>query len=346
MYVATKFAGAVLRGTFPVTVWENGFGTGATWPDWAWTPFIHSPVWNHFMVAVRRLADAVGTTPEVVVMASGVVAAGLCPLLIARGDLHTRAILVMAVAFTPSVLRPFEEYPTAKVLLVVAWLAYPRAARGGRHIVVFVAAAWLATMLHLSSWFFLGPAALTAVALRPGHRRPLALALVGLLAAFIATLFPTILDVFATGAGHRTWDPAPLLTATTVEWTMPLWFVPLVLYALPRVRGAQPWGAATAVGCIVFTIAHWWLMSRGYAIGGSFDTPGWALNMAHHHYFELIEPLLILSGYQACQGFSTTAPDRRGELAGVLAGVFLLTAQIIWMFYILNTLISGSCGGC
>ena len=288
---------------------------------------MHSPVWNFFIAGVQWLADTLGVSEPTVVHASGIFAAIVCAALVAGRwqDPRWSALAGTATALSAASLRPFEEYPTAKLLLLLTWLASQSPRRATRTL-VFVPLGWLALMLHLSGWFLLAPALLAAFLTR--RDRSDAPALGVLLAVFVAGLFPSILDVFATGAGRVDWESSGW-RALTVEWTNPLLFAPLALLLLPRVRAAAPHAASLALGLIGFTAVTFWLMWGGLAIGGHYDAPGPRLHVEHHHYFELVEPLLVIAGFSTLHAWGRTSGPGR---ALVLAGLLTLTQAAWWAY--------------
>jgi hypothetical protein len=282
-------------------LWVHGAQPG--WLDWV--PFIHPPGYSLFMNTTDALSQAASVSPASIVFVSGVAltvgAAGLAVEAARRRSGAVAALLVAAlVLLDPQALRPFEQYPLARLLLLVAFLVVTAAPP--RSIRATVLACLLSIELHLASWFLLGPL-LAAPLLRPGPERARGGRVLGwILAGFAVSAVFGLGEVLTFGAGGRG-DPG----RPTVEWANPALLAAMVPgLVIPRWR-------PQAASVLWFAAAIWALQAAQIADGTPFP---FSL-----HYFELVGPVaaLVAAGAWASRWEQTGARWLIGA-AGVLVG--------------------------
>jgi len=312
--------------------------------DWIWTPFIHPPPYGEFLRLVEWLSDTTGSSPvqvhlgiaTVVTACTLLVATGLYRRVLGSGTGVTTAVLLLLLS--PASLRPFEQYPLTSLLLTgAAWMLVSFAQNGRQHALLLGATLGLgAVSLHLSSWFVFGPLLVFLALWFPSGRRGLLIAAATTTALFLAcTLWPnhSLWPLFdqphvyfgeqrALGTFH--WADINL------EWSNPALFLPLLLWVHPRLRQASPLGAALAAASASYLVITCLLMASGLALTGD--------RASAHHYFELIDPLLIGLAVLTVQlavreGSVSVSSMRQSGLLGllVLSQSILLISGILFL---------------
>lgn len=274
--------GVIDRGV--LELWVHGRQPG--WLDWV--PFIHPPGYSLYMNSVESVSGVLGVEPEslvfwlgaLVTVAAVVVATRVASRWFGPGP----AVFVAAMtALSPQNLRPFEHYPVARLLLLVAFvlvadrLASPaedRERAAELPLWLVAAGCLLAVELHLSSWFVLGPA-LGLLALRPVDGRAARLVLGALLGAFLLTTLFGLWEVLEFGVGHK-----PGRGAVSLEWANPALLIALVPALL-----MGPMRSMTA-GLLAFCGITFALQALQVADGTPFPSS--------LHYFELVGMPAIL----------------------------------------------------
>jgi len=278
---------------------------------------------------VERIAEAGGGTPlkSHLGLAAGIAACtiacagGLYRQMFGAGIFASVALVLLLLS--PAGLRPFEQYPAACLLLTGAcWMSVRFAQQGGRGTLLLGAGLGLAAVsLHLSCGLLLGPMLLFLALCHPSRRAPLLGAAAAILGLFFASTFwpdhdlwplfdqPHIYFNEERPLGSFRWGDISL------EWTNPLLLLPLLLWVHPRIRAESPLGTALAASAATYTALTFTLMASGLALTGD--------RASAHHYFELIDPLLIglaVLGVQGVVNTSTPAVTavRRRALLGLL----------------------------
>jgi hypothetical protein len=286
-----------------------GYVAGTVWgepllqpsgPHLVWSPYIHPPLYAEFLIVLWWAADVFDTDPQYYIyLYAAVVAGGLCVVLglwvRARFGATMGVLAAGLMALSPNSLRPYEEYPLMKgVLVVVALLTAGYVRRGGRGwAVAAVLAGLVAAELHLSAWFVIGPLFAGIFFTIPGRRRGIAVASVAVIGLFLLTTWPGLYEVLAGGPDQGPdWVTPPWRETVTLEWTNPCLFAPLLLWLHPAVRAAAPEGGVLALGAIGYVVITLGLQIAGLAIGG------WG-GLDSHHYFELVDGVLILAAVTA-----------------------------------------------
>lgn len=307
--------------------------------NWSWTGFIHPPLYGEHQRSVQHWASSLGLTPG---EGLAFVAAAMAPLvaLLAAGLASRRgqhpawaAYAALLMALSPTGLRPYEHYPVARLavaLALVTTLLY--ASRGGWwRLALAFAASLLASQLHLSLWFVLGPLLVGLIVARPERRRGLGALCVGLLLCFWLLASPNplyenaLLDVFdqPTVRSRSIFTPASFLNPT-FELSNRWIFLPLGLWLVPALRRTEPRGLPLALGTGVFVAVYLLLMRRGYALHAHATEP--------HHYFELIEIAAVVGTTWLLAGAWGRWPGRRSRAAVLLVALALLGSQIMaWL---------------
>jgi hypothetical protein len=255
-------------------------------------PYIHPPLYSTYMWAMERAYRQWGLWQGFGVylqsaLATVVSLAVLQWALPRDRRLGWALVLGALVVGSAGNLRPFEQYPVARLGVTAAGALLLRYAEvGGRGR---LGAAWVLSIatveLHLNSWFVLGPLWLTLAILVPGRRRGLFWGLGALLVAFLASTWPGLYEVLREGPGHPAgWAPPLSVSAMTMEWTNPWTFLPLLFVATPIFADRPPVPLALGASLAAYTVITLGLQYRGLCMGGDFQSA--------HHYFELVDPLL------------------------------------------------------
>ncbi len=290
-----------------------------------WSPYIHPPLYAEFLIVVWRAADAFDTDPRYYIyLYSAVLSGGLvvAAALWLREHVGPAAGLLGAalVAASPNSLRPYEEYPLMKgIVVVVALLTVAYVRRGGsKWAAAAVVAGLFAAEMHLSAWFVTGPLFAGVFFTMPHRRRGIAIASVAVIGLFLATTYPGLYEVLADGPDRPPdWVTPPWQETASLEWTNPWLFAPLLLWLHPAVRAAAPGVGTLAFGALGYTAITLGLQVAGLAIGGGGGADA-------HHYFELIDALLVL-GAAGAVGAAARAWPARPSLVQVVALVLLVT---------------------
>ncbi len=269
----------------------------------AWVPFIHSPAFSEYVYQIDALARRYELPPEhfviwlmallqpAIVWAAYVAASG-------HGRRRRGMHAALLVTLAPTMLRPFEQYPLA-ILLVGAALAatavYHR--RGGPIAWAFaLVLGFAATFFHLSVWFLLLPW-WCLLARRPERGRGFAVIALACLGGTWWTMQP---GVFGEGLAYVLKEPSVAsrdifsprgFVNLTLECANPALYLALLVGWLStrgdaRTEEATGRPLAAAVACYVLVTAF--LQYHGFAIntGGEY---GW------HHYFELTEVAAVVA---------------------------------------------------
>lgn len=300
--------GVVDRGV--LELWVHGPQPG--WLDWV--PFIHPPGYSLFMNTMDAAARAADV--DVIALSFWVgtlltLSASLLAVQVSQRRWGAVPALIVAalVVFDPQSLRPFEQYPLARLALLGAFVALTAAPRIS--IAVAIAATFVAVEIHLSSWFVLGPLLAWGIAFRDGEERGWnGRVLAGLLGLFAVTTLFGLYETLAFGGGPGG-DPGQ----ATVEWANPFLLVALLPAARGRLRGP-------ALALLCFAVITWVLQTLQLADGTPFP---YSL-----HYFELIGPIvaLVLVGAWAEARAATSSP--KGTLT--LLAVLLMASQ--WALFL------------
>ena len=297
-----------------------------------WTPFIHPPLYNEFLWLGERSGELLGVHPMLLLaplnlVLAGVVAAAVAWATARRCGAGWAALAVGLVALSTGAMRPFEQYPLTRLLVVLATLGCLSMARSDSLERRWLAAgtfacAFAAVELHLNAWLVLGPL-LVGLALRnPERRRPLLILLAGLLLAFGATTFTGLWRVLADGPMNDAgWRPPMSWQAVTLEWSNYLLLAPVALWLLPAVRrrGAPAVGLALAAALGVHLAVVVGQMYTGLAIGGT--------RHSCHHYFELVDAVMVLAAVWA---LADAAKGRLARWLTIGAAVGLVIFQL-WL---------------
>lgn len=314
--------------------WE--FLSGTMWgepllqyPDkhLTWSPYIHPPLYAEFLIVVWRLADYFDTDPQYYIyLYSAVLGGGLVfgSALWLRHHLSAVVGLLAAVllATSPSALRPYEEYPLMKgLVLAVGLLAVGFVRNGGLPWgVPLVLLGLAAAELHLSAWFVIGPIFAGVFFTLPGRRREIAIASVAVIGLFLATTYPGLYEVLADGPDRPPdWITPSWRETISLEWTNPWLFAPLVLWLHPAVRAAAPGVHVLAFGAVGYTVITLGLQVAGLAIGGGGGEDA-------HHYFELIDGVLVVAAAGGLGAAAVAFPRARWGLS--LAVIALTYTQV------------------
>lgn len=283
-------------------LWVHGRQPG--WLDWV--PFIHPPGYSVFMNTVDTLAGgSAGRAAELIFGIGAVCSVGTALLAAAVGHRRFGPMAGLALGglllFSPQVLRPFEHYPLARLLLFAAFVVVTaaRTSVGAR-----VAACFAAVEVHLSSWFLLGPLLFFDSLFGEDRKRDRTV-LGGLLAAFLVTTAFGLLDVLEFGGGEKEG-----VGEATLEWANPL----LLALLLPVAAVGDRWRRAAA--CLVYVVVMLALQALQIADGAPFP---WSL-----HYFELVGPPAALVVVGALL-------ERRTMLGKVALGVLVLSQLALFV---------------
>jgi hypothetical protein len=334
-------------------LYRGGRAKWKTWEHpvpqpWEWSGFIHPPFFSEHQRALERWAGAIDLLPGELL---AFLAAGVGPILVLlaawlaapRDEPPAWAGYAAALmAFSPAGLRPFEHYPASRLAVGVALVAalwYARRGGSWRLAVAFVAGL-VATQVHLSVWFILGPMLVFLLWPMLEQRRGLGALTIGLLLAFWALASPNPLyenalidaiDQPAVRAGHVFTHPSFL--NPTFELSNKWLFWPLVLWGLPWIWREERRGLPLAVGIAVYVAVHLLLQRRGLALHWHAPEP--------HHYFELIEIAAVVAWTWLLMAVWGRWPRREARVAVGVAGAVVLISQVLAWIDVNQSLIVG-----
>lgn len=262
----------------------------------AWVAYIHPPLYSAFLASFEWAYQRWGIWPGWLLYAFSAVAVAVLAVvsgLVVRlgGGKGAAAFGALAAGWTvlsASNLRPFEQYPPARLLVGFALLGLLHHARTGRAFSLWAAAVTtlVAGELHLNCWFSLGPLWVLAAWAEKGRRAAVLGAFAVVCVLFAASTWPGLFDVLAEGPGHpEGWERPLSMRALTMEWSNAWLLVPTLLWWTPLAAGRDPMGRAVALAAWVATATVFVLQFTGLCIGGDF--------FSAHHYFELVDPLLV-----------------------------------------------------
>jgi len=266
-------------------------------PDWSWVPFVHPPLYSVFMNAIDWYAGAADHHPRASILIQGALIQAFLVVFFAyagRSWMNPRfaLLLVVMVTFIPAGIRPFEQYPISKLLLVIASFAIVHFARSGTRSAGFAAivATLAAVEMNLLCWFAIGSLLAALFVLLPHRRKGLALFSVLLIALFMSTTYPGMYEALAFKR-----DPsrgmAEMSGGLSLGWTNHLLLLPLALWLIPGVRRHDPFGAAVGAGGLGFTAVV--LLMQYFQLADGQGYPD------SYHYFVIIDPILVFAGLAA-----------------------------------------------
>lgn len=292
---------AVFAGAWGVLLalrYRSGGAKWKTWEHpvpggWSWSGFIHPPFFSIHQETLERWARPLDLTAGELL---AFVAPGLAVLVVlltawcvgrearqeASGSPAWAGLAAAFLAWSPTGLRPYEQYPASRfaVALAVA-LVLHYALRGGllRALAAFVACA-LALQVHLSAWFVLGPLLVLLTVPLPKRRRGLGLVTLALLLTFWASIGPNplyqneLLDVLQQpDVANKTIFTRPSFLNPTFELSNRWLFYPLVLWLVPGLRRIEPRGLPLAVATGLFVAVHLGLQRRGLVLHAQAPEP-------------------------------------------------------------------------
>ena len=302
---------------------------------WTWTPFIHPPPYGEYLRVMEAWSDSTGRNiVELFLKSSAVLAGGT---VLAAGLLYRKvldspmlvSIGVALLAISPAGLRPFEQYPLATLLSTVSiGLMLHYCSKGKAASLVGAGGTGLmAISLHLSCWFVLGPLLVCLACTQPTRRGALlatAGAMVGLFLVGTVWPGPGMWPLFDHPHAYYSED-RPFgdfyWSDINLEWSNRWLLLPLLGWLHPRVRRASPVGLALTGALLTYILITSVLMASGLAIASD--------RVEAHHYFELVDPLLILTSLIALQmtGRALSLPRWIGSAT---LGVVVLSQ--VWAF--------------
>lgn len=279
-----------------------------TWEAWVhesaghfdWTPFIHPPLYNEVLWLGERAGVATGLAPARLLAALGIVLAGVVAAAAfeatrKRSGPRVAALATALVGLSTGAMRPFEQYPLSRALVLLAALGTLGLAGQKEGLARWLGPATfvlglLALELHVNAWLVLGPLALLLAARNPGRRRALLALIAAWAAAFGLTALRGLPQVIADGPMNEPgWGPPLDWHQVTVERSDPLLLLLPLLWTLPAVRRAAATRVGLALGATL--VLHAAVVSgqmfAGLAIGGGFENC--------HHYWELVDALMALA---------------------------------------------------
>jgi hypothetical protein len=334
------FAGALL----PALTLALGLSGRWSWEAWVhdaaghfdWTPFIHPPLYNELLWLGEQLGAATDVRPAVLlawlnVPLCGLVAAEVGRATARRSGHRWAALAVALVASSAAVMRPFEQYPVSRLLLVLSVLgllelARPTGAPRRALAVGTFAACFVSVELHVNAWVVLAPLLLGLALANPARRRPLAILAGALLLAFGLTALRGLPTVLADGPMNGPgWRPPMRFAVVTLERLDPALLAVALLWLLPAARRAATprLGGALLVALALYVGVVSVQMFTGLAIGGDFERC--------HHYYELVDALAVLAAVWALADARAAATSRgwRGALAGLTVALVVVHALVL-----------------
>ena len=265
-------------------------------PDWAWVPFVHPPLYSGFMNAIDWYAGRVDQDPRTIILVQAAVIQACVVLVLAyvgRAWMSGRfaTALLVLVTLLPSSVRPLEQYPMAKLLLLIAALAVVHfvytGAKSAAAVAVFAGLA--AVLMNLLIWFAIGGQLAALFLFMPHRRKGLAVVSIALIALFMSTTYPGLYEALAferDGAGAMA-----EVGGLSVGWTNPFLLLPVALWLVPAVRRHDPIGAGLGYAGLGFTVVV--LLMQHFKLAGGQPYPD------SLHYFEIIDPILVLAAVAA-----------------------------------------------
>jgi len=268
-------------------------------PDWSWVPFVHPPLYSVFMNAMDWYSGAWGRPPHAVILVqAALIHAALVFGItwVARSwmSLPFAVATALLITFVPASIRPFEQYPIAKLLVTMSVLAIVSFARKGTlsAAVAAVAVTFMTVEMNLLCWFALTGLLLVLLVLLPERRKVLAFAALATVCLFLSTTYPGLYDALAFKR-----DPsrgmAELGGTLSLGWSNPTLLLPLALWFIPSVRYRDPHGAGIGGAVLGFTVAVLFMQYFELADGQPFPDS--------YHYFVIIDPLMVLGSVLALQ---------------------------------------------
>jgi hypothetical protein len=318
-------------------LWSQQVFEGQPWfhpipPRGAWIPWIHPPGYAEFMHQVAALSERLWISEGFLIfVSSGLVTAllvliftaELTPLVGAPWAWFASALLI----FSPGALRPFEHYPLSKLVATIGVLLALRYAREGKRWVAVgaFAACLAAVMLHLSTWFVIGPALAAAAVLSTGHRRGGVVLTAVLVGTFLLLGFTGLYElVGSTGPAENKSANVVAWSNLTYEWNDPWLWAPLLLWTIPAVRHGRRAGAALVFGMGAYCFITFAMMWQALVIGGTW--------VGSHHYFELIDGLACFAAAFALGAAHGSFESPRVRTAIVVGAGVLFVEHLRWWF--------------
>jgi len=297
-------------------------------PDWSWVPFVHPPGYSIFMNAIDWYAGAADHHPRVTILIQGALIQAAIVVFFAylgRGWMSPRfaVLLVVLITFLPSGIRPFEQYPIAKLLLVIACFAIVHFARKGTWAAAFAAvfAGLAAVEMNLLCWFAIGALLASLFVLLPHRRRSLAVLSVVLITLFMSTTYPGMYEALAFKR-----DPsrgmAEMSGGLSLGWTNHVLLLPLALWLVPSVRRLDPLGASVGAAGLGFTVVVLLMQHFQFADGQGYPDS--------YHYFVIIDPILLFASVAALWACWQLFETRAARHLLTLALALLLLSQFAY----------------
>lgn len=338
--------------------WALGFGAAALWAGrwlqsmvqaglidgdpWAheagepfrWVQYIHPPLYSAFMALFEWLYERTQIWPGFLIYAfSGIAVAIACSAaaasVVATQGPNRALWPALAAGWTvvsASNLRPFEHYPPSRLLVALAVWALVAYGRAGRTSMLILAAVLTLTAgeLHLNTWVSLGPLWVWMAWRGTARHRLVAGAFAAVMVLFIASMWPGFFEVLEAGPEHPSeWHRPLSVSAFTMEWSNAWLLLPQVLWWTPLARGKDAVGFGVGGAAMVATATTFVLQYLGFCIGGDF--------FSAHHYFELIDPLLVVGAVLALRAAWTNATERccTALLVGIVSLVSLHQLELV-----------------
>ena len=300
-----------------------------------WVGSIHPPGYAALLGAVEVSSEAMGVSKAAMFYVVSAFSGALLVLLVA---VMCRELAgpgwgvagAWLMAWSPDLLRPFEQYPVASAAVLVAVWATTRAVRiGGLSWTLgAVGSCWVACMLHLNAWPILG-CLMSALLLRREERRRVAVVGIALVVLYLPVLSMGFVEALDSAVGRNKNIGGPsLVRLLTTEWSNPLLLVTAALALLQGSKVTPGGPAVRAVALAGLGGAVWVFALQGLRIvqGGNILASPQFYRLSHH-YFELLTPLLIVATVSAGARLAHAGHGRlRGRL--VLAmGLVLMAGQ-------------------
>jgi len=229
-------------------------------------------------------------------------------------------LLVVLVTFIPAGIRPFEQYPISKLLLVIASFAiihFARTGTWGAGLAAIVAG--LATVeMNLLCWFAIGGLLASLFVLLPHRRKGLALFSLLLIALFMSTTYPGLYEALAFKR-----DPsrgmAEMSGGLSMGWSNYVLLLPLALWLFPSIRRHDPVGASVGASGLAFIVVVLSMQHFQLADGQGYPDS--------YHYFVIIDPILVFGALLALWTAWQVAETRFTRQLLAVALVVMLLSQ-------------------
>ena len=298
-------------------------------PPWSWVPFVHPPLYSGFMNAIDWYAGATEQHPRATILVQAALIQGAVVVMFAyvgrawMGPRFTMLLLVL-ITFLPSGVRPFEQYPISKLLLLITAFAVVHFARSGTKSAAAAAIfAGLATVLmNLLTWFAIGGLLASLFFFLPHRRKGLALLSVILIALFMSTTYPGLYEALAferdpsRGRAER--------GGLSLGWTNYFLLLPLALWLVPAVRRHDPIGAGLGYAGIAFTVVV--LLMQHFQLADGQGYPD------SYHYFVIIDPIIVFAALAALwTSWEMVSAKRTHQLLQVVIGVMLVSQLALYL---------------